>query len=80
LTLVDSLSFDCNQLMSCVRNYLFFVKFNRASISALAFSSEGAWMVSGSKDCTIFIWNTTTWNVVRKLDNIMGEHTRINFS
>ncbi|KAL6607972.1 hypothetical protein ACP70R_041035 [Stipagrostis hirtigluma subsp. patula] len=51
--------------------------FNRAPISALAFSSEGVWLVSGSKNCTVLIWDTTTWNVVRKLENKMGPVTNL---
>ncbi|OEL38575.1 hypothetical protein BAE44_0000406 [Dichanthelium oligosanthes] len=50
---------------------------HKAPISALAFSSEGVWLVSGSKDCTVLIWNTTTWNVVRKLGNKMGPVTNL---
>ncbi|CAL4949540.1 unnamed protein product [Urochloa decumbens] len=46
---------------------------HNAPISALAFCSEGAWLVSGSKDCTVVIWDIATWNVVRKLGNKMGE-------
>ncbi|KAL6621228.1 hypothetical protein ACP70R_033660 [Stipagrostis hirtigluma subsp. patula] len=46
---------------------------HKAPVSALAFSSEGIWLVSGSKNCTVLIWDTTTWNVVRKLENKMEE-------
>ncbi|RCV10894.1 hypothetical protein SETIT_2G144800v2, partial [Setaria italica] len=50
---------------------------HKAPISALAFSSDGAWLVSGSKDCTVVIWDTTTWNAVRKLGNKMGPVTNL---
>uniref|UniRef100_A0A0A9GK57 Uncharacterized protein n=1 Tax=Arundo donax TaxID=35708 RepID=A0A0A9GK57_ARUDO len=41
-------------------------------ISALAFSSEGVWLVSGSTDCTVLVWDTTTWSVVRRFENTMA--------
>ncbi|KAL6615211.1 hypothetical protein ACP70R_037481 [Stipagrostis hirtigluma subsp. patula] len=50
---------------------------HKAPVSALAFSSEGVWLVSGSKNCTVLIWDTTTWNVVRKLENKMGPVTNL---
>ncbi|TVU03394.1 hypothetical protein EJB05_51085 [Eragrostis curvula] len=50
---------------------------HEAPVSALAFSSEGDWMVSGSKDCHVFIWDTTTWNVVWKLDKKLGPVTNL---
>ncbi|XP_062199900.1 protein ROOT INITIATION DEFECTIVE 3-like [Phragmites australis] len=50
---------------------------HKAPISALAFSSEGVWLVSGAKDCNVLIWDTTTWNVVRKLENKMGPVTNL---
>ncbi|KAK3164444.1 hypothetical protein QOZ80_1AG0018550 [Eleusine coracana subsp. coracana] len=50
---------------------------HKSPVSALAFNPEGVCMVSGSKDYTVFIWNTTTWNIVRKLDNKIGPVTNL---
>ncbi|XP_040379868.1 protein ROOT INITIATION DEFECTIVE 3-like [Oryza brachyantha] len=47
---------------------------HRAPISALAFSSEGPRLVSGSQDRVILIWDTRTWQVIRKIENKMGGH------
>ena len=29
-------------------------------VNSVAFSHDGQWIVSGSNDCTICVWNTTT--------------------
>ena len=53
---------------------------NRAPISALAFSSEGTWLVSASKDCNVLIWDTKTWQVVRRLETGVGKYKMIRFN
>ncbi|KAL6881971.1 hypothetical protein ACP4OV_011443 [Aristida adscensionis] len=50
---------------------------HKAPISALALSCEGVRLVSGSKDGIVLIWDTTTWSVIRKLENKMGPVTNL---
>ncbi|XP_019708352.1 protein ROOT INITIATION DEFECTIVE 3 isoform X2 [Elaeis guineensis] len=42
---------------------------HKETITALAFSSGGLWLISASKDCTACLWDVKTWHVVRKFSH-----------
>ena len=51
-------------------------------VRSVAFSSDGRWIVSGSLDCTIKIWNVETGECVKTLVNMRNLVTslRIDFT
>lgn len=44
----------------------------RGSITALAFSMNGLWLISASEDCTARVWDIVTGQVIRTFDHRKG--------
>ncbi|XP_073007822.1 protein ROOT INITIATION DEFECTIVE 3-like [Typha latifolia] len=45
---------------------------HKAPITALAFSVGGVWLISASKDCTACLWDTKSWNAIKKFNQDKG--------
>lgn len=50
---------------------------HRGSITALAFSMNGLWLISASEDCTARVWDIVTGQVIRTFDHRKGQITNI---
>jgi pre-rRNA-processing protein IPI3 len=50
---------------------------HRGSITALAFSMNGLWLISASEDCTARVWDIVTGQVIRTFDHRKGKITNI---
>ncbi|XXG89184.1 hypothetical protein AAC387_Pa12g1250 [Persea americana] len=50
---------------------------HKESITALSFSLSRLWLISASKDCTVCLWDVSSWQVTRKFKDEKGQITNL---